>query len=105
MVLMRWAGEGNATVPSLVTNCARSCSAAASSFAKICLTHPGFEIDVLVTADLSVYFEIWLGRRRLEEALHVGQVAIDAIPSLANAFPNWFSYSLAAPAVRAAQGR
>jgi DNA-binding HxlR family transcriptional regulator len=71
----------------------------------LCLTHPGFEIDVLVTADLSVYFEIWLGRRRLEEALHVGQVAIDAIPSLANSFPNWFSYSLAAPAVRTAQGR
>jgi len=31
-----------------------------------------------------------------------GRVQVDAIPRLAEAFPNWFAYSLAAPAVRAA---
>lgn len=69
----------------------------------LCLSHPGFDIDVLVTADLASLFEVWLGRRYMAEALHEGRVIIDAVPALAQAFPDWFSYSLAAPAVRAAR--
>jgi DNA-binding HxlR family transcriptional regulator len=69
----------------------------------LCLTHPGFEIDMLITADLAAFFEVWLGRLPLHDALHDEQVVIDAIPALANAFPGWFRYSLAAPAVRAAR--
>lgn len=71
----------------------------------LCLTHPGFEIDLLITADLATFFQIWLGRVRLEEAMHDGRVIIDAIPALVAAFPTWFTYSLAAPAVRAAMAR
>ncbi len=67
----------------------------------LCLSHPGFEIDVLVTADLATCFEVWLGRMSMEKALHAGHMAIDAIPALATAFPRWFTYSLAAPAVHA----
>jgi DNA-binding HxlR family transcriptional regulator len=66
----------------------------------LCLTHPGVEVDVRVTADLATFFEIWLGRTRIEDALHRERVVIDAIPALAQAFPTWFAYSLAAPAVR-----
>jgi hypothetical protein len=68
----------------------------------ICLTNPGFELDVLVTADLSAFFQIWLGRLTYHDALRTGKVEIDAIPALAKAFPTWFAYSLAAPAVRTA---
>lgn len=71
----------------------------------LCLSHPGFEIDVLVTADLSTFFQIWLGRVDLCDAVHDGRVVVDGIPSLVNAFPGWFTYSLAAPAVRAARAR
>jgi len=71
----------------------------------LCLTHPGFEIDVLVTADLATFFQIWLGRIELADAVRAGRVSVDAIPSLTNAFPSWFTYSLAAPAVRATQTR
>jgi hypothetical protein len=67
----------------------------------ICLTYPGFEIDVLVTADLATLFQIWLGRMRFAEAQRAGRVEIDAIPALARAFPGWFAYSHAAKAVRA----
>ena len=67
----------------------------------LCLIHPGFEIDILVTADLSTFFQVWLGRIRLAEASRDGRVEIEAIPSLAEAFPNWFGYSPAAGAVRA----
>lgn len=67
----------------------------------VCLTYPGFELDVLVTADLATYFQIWLGKTRFSEALAEGRVVIDAIPVLANAFPDWFAYSYAAATVQA----
>jgi DNA-binding HxlR family transcriptional regulator len=68
----------------------------------LCLTDPGFELNVVVTADLSTFFQIWLGRVSYFDALRDGRVEVDAIPRLADAFPTWFAYSLAAPAVRAA---
>jgi hypothetical protein len=46
---------------------------------------------------------VWMGRLSYREALDAGKVRIDAIPSLARGFPEWFSWSLAAPAVRAAR--
>lgn len=66
----------------------------------LCLTDPGFELDVLVTADLSAFFQIWLGRLTFADVLRDGRVQIDGIPALTAAVPNWFAYSLAAPAVR-----
>ncbi|WP_420645113.1 winged helix-turn-helix transcriptional regulator [Candidatus Leptofilum sp.] len=69
----------------------------------ICLTDPGFDLDVLVTADLSAFFQIWLGRLTFAEAQRAKLVQVDGIPTLVEALPTWFSYSLASPAVRAAQ--
>ena len=69
----------------------------------ICLTDPGFDLDLLVMADLSAFFQIWLGRLTFAQAVAAGQVEVDGIPSLAEALPTWFAYSLAAPAVQAAQ--
>jgi DNA-binding HxlR family transcriptional regulator len=68
----------------------------------LCLSHPGFEVDVRVSADLATFFEIWLGRVKIADALYERRVVIDAIPSLTQAFPGWFTYSLAAPVVRTA---
>lgn len=69
----------------------------------VCLTDPGFDLDLLVTADLSAFFQIWLGRLTFTNALQANLVEVDGIPALANALPSWFAYSLAAPAVQAAQ--
>lgn len=68
----------------------------------ICLTDPGFDLDLLITADLSTFFQIWLGRVDYFDALRDGRVKIDGIPTLAEALPTWFAYSLTAPTVRAA---
>lgn len=68
----------------------------------LCLTDPGFDLNVLVTADLSTFYQIWLGRLSFKQAIYDGRVQIDGIPSLADAVPTWFAYSLAAPAVRTA---
>ena len=70
--------------------------------ASLCLTDPGFDLNVLVTADLSAFFQIWMGRLSFANALAEGRVQIDGIPALATAVPTWFAYSLAAPTVRAA---
>jgi DNA-binding HxlR family transcriptional regulator len=70
----------------------------------VCLTDPGFDLDLLVTADLSSFFQIWLGRLTFNEALQANLVEVDGIPALADALPDWFAYSLAAPTVRAARG-
>jgi DNA-binding HxlR family transcriptional regulator len=67
----------------------------------VCLTHPGFDLDVLVTADLAAFFRIWLGHMDFTVALQEGLVEIEAIPALAHDFPHWFAYSTAAATVRA----
>ncbi len=67
----------------------------------ICLTDPGFDLDVLVTADLSAFFQIWLGRLSFSAAQDRRLVVIEGIPALVRALPGWLTYSLAAPTVRA----
>jgi DNA-binding HxlR family transcriptional regulator len=67
----------------------------------VCLTYPGFEADVLVTADLETFYQVWLGRIWFADALKERGIEIEAIPALAQEFPNWFAYSPGAPGVRA----
>jgi DNA-binding HxlR family transcriptional regulator len=67
----------------------------------VCLTHPGFDTDILVTADLSSFFQLWLGRISYKEALESQQVQVEGLPALVKAFPTWFTWSPAAPVVGA----
>jgi DNA-binding HxlR family transcriptional regulator len=69
----------------------------------LCLTHPGFDVDVLVNADLSTLFEVWLGRVTLADAIRAGQIELEAVPALKRAFPRWLALSPLAGAVRRAQ--
>jgi hypothetical protein len=69
----------------------------------LCLTHPGFDTDVHVNADLATLFEVWLGRMSLAQAMHEGSIEIEAIPTLKRAFPRWLALSPLADAVRKAQ--
>jgi DNA-binding HxlR family transcriptional regulator len=68
----------------------------------VCLQHPGYDVDVVVTADLAAFFQVWLGKLTYAEALRARRIDVEALPALARDFPNWFAWSLAAPAVRAA---
>jgi DNA-binding HxlR family transcriptional regulator len=71
----------------------------------LCLTDPGCEIDVAVSSDLSIFFQLWLGRIDYEDGLRCHNVRIDGAPELVEAFPTWFTWSLASYAVRAARTR
>ncbi len=65
------------------------------------IQHPGFDVDLLVTADLAGFYCVWLGRRGLADALRDGSVRLDGPSSPVRAFPGWLAWSPAADGVRA----
>jgi DNA-binding HxlR family transcriptional regulator len=69
----------------------------------LCLTDPGYEINVLVSADAAALFKLWLGRFGYKEALDTHGVSVEGLPRLVRAFPEWFAWSPAADAVRTAR--
>lgn len=66
----------------------------------ICVTHPGFEVDLFVTADLASLYKVWVGRLSFSTALANDQIIIDASPEFAHAFPTWFTLSPVSGIVR-----
>lgn len=67
----------------------------------ICLTHPGYEVNLLITADLATFFKLWLGK--IDFDLTTPGIKIDGIPRHIRAFPDLFAWSPAAEAIRAAR--
>jgi hypothetical protein len=59
----------------------------------VCIRHPGFEPDVVVTATTSALGEVFAGHCTWSAALVSGSVRIDGAPRLANALPRWFQPS------------
>ena len=49
--------------------------------ASVCLQHPGFEIDLLVHADIAAFYRVWLGRLTLSEAMNTGHLQIEGSAS------------------------
>jgi hypothetical protein len=56
----------------------------------------------MVSADILALYRVWLGRATLAEALHRKQVRLEGSPADLRAFPQWFTLSPMADAVRAA---
>jgi len=65
----------------------------------LCLTDPGYEINVLVTADLAVTYKLWGGRIGYREALNDYNVTVEGVPSLVRAFPKWFGWDVPVPVI------
>lgn len=70
--------------------------------ASVCLKHPGFDIDLMVTADIAAFYRVWLGRSTLHDAVRKGELRLDGAPRDIRAFPSWFAWSPMAEKVRAA---
>ena len=70
--------------------------------ASVCLKNPGFEIDVIVSADVWAFYRVWLGRSTLAEALRREQLRLDGTPADVRCFPHWFALSPMAETIRAA---
>lgn len=56
---------------------------------EICLKDPGYETDVLVTADLRSFTEVVLGLRDLRSAQREGRIRMQGDAALARALPGW----------------
>jgi DNA-binding HxlR family transcriptional regulator len=60
----------------------------------VCWEHPGFEIDLLVSADTLAMHRVWLGHQSLGNALQRGHVELDGPAELVRAFPDWLALSI-----------
>lgn len=70
---------------------------------QLCLTDPGYEVDMLVTTDVRSLTRVWLGDLDLHDALRAGDVRAHGNPRLVTSFPRWLRESHFAPARRAAR--
>jgi hypothetical protein len=69
----------------------------------LCLTDPGYELNLLVTADLATFYKLHAGRIQYNDALTHYDVKVEGIPSLTRAFPGWFGWGIEAPVEHMAQ--
>lgn len=75
----------------------------------LCLTDPGYEVDVVVTTGLAAFYKLWWGRISYDQAVREHGMTIEGKPRLVHDFPSWFSWGAAEyvgglQAVRTRQG-
>ena len=66
----------------------------------VCVTPPGFDADLIVRADLALFYRVWLGHIEYDAALRCGSVVVEGLPALAKQLPHWFMWSPMARFVR-----
>jgi DNA-binding HxlR family transcriptional regulator len=59
----------------------------------VCLKDPGYEIDLVVNADLAALTKAWMGDVRLADAMRTGLVRVEGPTALVRAFPGWLALS------------
>ena len=70
--------------------------------ASICWTDPGFDVDLLVTADSVAVHQVHMGHLELARALRNGLIELDGPAELRRAFPSWLALSVFASRGRTA---
>jgi DNA-binding HxlR family transcriptional regulator len=68
--------------------------------ASVCLQHPGFDPDVLVTTTTPTLAEVFAGYQSWAHAVSTEAIHLDGPPALVKALPRWFLWSPFADAVR-----
>ena len=61
----------------------------------LCLTDPGYDVDVFVTADLVAFYKVWWGRSTFEQALSGRGLTVEGPTLLVREFAGWFRWSAA----------
>lgn len=62
----------------------------------VCLTDPGFGVDLVVDADLRTMIMVWMGDLPLAQALRAEAVTVTGPPALERAFPRWLRLNVLA---------
>jgi DNA-binding HxlR family transcriptional regulator len=71
----------------------------------VCVTDPGFEPDLFVTADTRALHQVWVGHLTFADVLRNGRIVLDGPRALTRAFPGWFQLSMFAHIPSAASAR
>ena len=59
----------------------------------LCLKDPGFDVDLVVHADLAALIRVWMGDVRFADGMRHGHIRLDGLPAVARAFPTWLALS------------
>lgn len=70
-----------------------------SGDSSVCLADPGFDADVVITADVGSLFQVWMGRLSLREAMRTGRVRMSGPAALTRRMPAVLRLSQVAPLV------
>lgn len=63
------------------------------SGSEVCLKHPGFDVDLVISADAGAIARVWMGAMSFETAVRSGSVRLDGPRDLVRAFPSWLLLS------------
>ncbi|MGV9710302.1 winged helix-turn-helix transcriptional regulator [Gordonia sp. NPDC003424] len=66
-----------------------------SADVSLCLTDPGYEIDLLVTADVTTMYKLWWGLISYDQARDECGVTVDGIPAMVRRYPDLFTWGAA----------
>ncbi len=66
----------------------------------MCLHHPGFPADLLVTTTTADLSRVYMGRAALADELRRGTITIEGPPALRRAFGRWMTWAESASVVR-----
>ncbi|MCO5177307.1 MAG: helix-turn-helix transcriptional regulator [Thermomicrobiales bacterium] len=62
--------------------------------AAVCVTDPGFDVDIYATADTMALHRVWVGHLPFPTALASGAVQLEGRRDLVRLFPSWFQLSM-----------
>lgn len=62
--------------------------------ASVCFQDPGFDVDMVVTADTLAIHRVWTGHLPLRTAIRERSIELEGPRELVRAFPNWLALSL-----------
>jgi hypothetical protein len=67
----------------------------------VCLKPPGFDSNLVVRADLSFFYRVWLGYVDYHAAVRSGGIEVEGPTGLTRDFPRWLMWSPMAHYVKA----
>lgn len=62
--------------------------------ADLCLTDPGYDVDLEVAGHVGVMVDYWMGRIEFSQAVKAGDLTVAGPTKLRSALPTWFKRSL-----------
>lgn len=69
----------------------------------LCLTNPGFPVELTVETTIRTMVDVWMGHRDLREALRSNAIELQGPPPLVRAFPSWLLLNVFASVERPAR--